>query len=285
MEPVSPRTLTIFDQISKSTVTSYLLDYVTKEFESIIPCPSVNYQQNDTYSNNKRLRSNSNDCNDTRSKSTRTQVNSASGLPSPPLSSPDSQQLGNTYYQPPTNKVNRPPTPPLSSRAIPLRFYIESVVQKSRIDAGTLITSLSYARRLRSKLSSTSRGMECTHHRIFIATLIIASKYIHDSALKNKYWVGYAQIFSPSEINLMEKQLLQLLDYNLEIKSVDYNLIINDVVKLYLLNNNQQSKVIEQKKPQDVSNCSFEVVDHNTTVPKPTLLSRLKATTSILTSL
>lgn len=53
--------------------------------------------------------------------------------------------------------------------------------------------------------------MECTHHRIFIATLIIASKYIHDSALKNKYWVGYAQMFSPSEINLMEKQLLQLL--------------------------------------------------------------------------
>lgn len=53
--------------------------------------------------------------------------------------------------------------------------------------------------------------MECTHHRIFLATLIIASKYIHDSALKNKYWVGYAQMFSASEINLMEKQLLQLL--------------------------------------------------------------------------
>jgi hypothetical protein len=53
--------------------------------------------------------------------------------------------------------------------------------------------------------------MECTQHRIFLATLIIASKYIHDSALKNKYWVTYAQLFSACEINLMEKQLLQLL--------------------------------------------------------------------------
>jgi hypothetical protein len=74
--------------------------------------------------------------------------------------------------------------------------------------------------------------MECTHHRIFLATLIIASKYIHDSAIKNKYWVNYAcQLFSGSEINLMEKQLLQLLDYNIEIN--DFETIVSDVVQLH----------------------------------------------------
>ncbi|KAI8877629.1 hypothetical protein K501DRAFT_156422, partial [Backusella circina FSU 941] len=93
----------------------------------------------------------------------------------------------------------------------PLRDYIEYVVTKSRINTGTLICSLSYARRLKRKLSTSSKGMECTHHRIFLATIIITSKYIHDSALKNKYWVGYSQLFSAAEINLMEKQLLQLL--------------------------------------------------------------------------
>lgn len=130
-----------------------------------------------------------------------------SGLPSPPLSSPESKC--STEHNQFTPYIPRPPTPP--STAIPLRSYIESVVEKSRIDTGTLLTSLSYARRLKSKLASTSKGMECTHHRIFLATLIIASKYIHDTALKNKYWVSYAQMFSASEINLMEKQLLQLL--------------------------------------------------------------------------
>lgn len=53
--------------------------------------------------------------------------------------------------------------------------------------------------------------MECTHHRIFLATLIITTKYLHDTALKNKYWVAYAGMFTANEINLMEKQLLQLL--------------------------------------------------------------------------
>lgn len=64
--------------------------------------------------------------------------------------------------------------------------------------------------------------MECTHHRIFLATLIIASKYIHDTALKNKYWVSYAQMFSATEINLMEKQLLQLLVCHLIVPSIQY---------------------------------------------------------------
>lgn len=138
-----------------------------------------------------------------------------SGLPSPPLSSPESKY--SAEYTPTT--IARPPTPP---SAIPLRFYIESVVEKSRIDTGTLLTSLSYARRLKSKLASTSKGMECTHHRIFLATLIIASKYIHDTALKNKYWVSYAQMFSATEINLMEKQLLQLLVCHLIVPSTQY---------------------------------------------------------------
>ncbi|KAI8091929.1 hypothetical protein BDF21DRAFT_410520 [Thamnidium elegans] len=269
MDTVPANNRIIFDKISKSTVTSYLLDYVTKEYESIISCPPVKHcDQFDNYSNNKRSRSNSNDYIYTRYKSTRTQINTTSGLPSPPLSSPESK-LGK-YNQAPAEV--RPPTPPLINRAIPLRSYIESVVQKSRIDTGTLLTSLSYARRLRSKLSNTSKGMECTHHRIFIATLIIASKYIHDSALKNKYWVGYAQMFSPSEINLMEKQLLQLLEYNLEIKSNDYNTIVDDIVQLSFLH--------DYSSKQDVSTYSFQ---NNTT--NDTLLNRLKSTSSILSSL
>lgn len=79
-----------------------------------------------------------------------------------------------------------------------------------------------------------SLGMECTHHRIFLATLIIATKYIHDSAIKNKYWVEYSsQLFSGNEINLMEKQLLQLLEYRLEIPSGDFELLVNDIVQLH----------------------------------------------------
>ncbi|CAO3702997.1 unnamed protein product [Rhizopus stolonifer] len=164
----------LFEKITEKPPSSYLLDSVTTEFESIISCVSKDHLIN--RGKNKHV------------------------------------------YQ--------------SSLSVPpLRVFIESIVTKSNTNTGTLVSSLSYARRLKKLLSHTSRGMECTRHRIFLATLIITTKYIHDTAFKNKHWMNYAEIFRSHEINLMEKQLLQLLDYNLEIS--DFDLIVDDTVQLY----------------------------------------------------
>lgn len=64
--------------------------------------------------------------------------------------------------------------------------------------------------------------MRCTRHRIFLAALIVASKYLNDSTPKNRHWNHYAHgLFDTSEITLMEKQMLSLLNFNLRITETE----------------------------------------------------------------
>ncbi|KAL9539674.1 hypothetical protein MBANPS3_010127 [Mucor bainieri] len=250
MDPLPSFDFIVFDKISKRKISSYLLDYVTNEFEAIISCPSSSAATSSSSSSkNGTITPPSSSSSSVRGGNPFSAKNSTqcldktgstfdhSGLPSPPLSTSPQRRnsIHSSAHMTHSSSCNNTNTP------MPLRSYIEIVMNKSRMDTGTLLTSLCYARRLKLKLFNTSKGMECTHHRIFLATLIIATKYIHDSAIKNKYWIDYSlQLFSGSEINLMEKQLLQLLDYKLEIPSHDFELLVNDIVQLHFQHKLQQ---------------------------------------------
>ena len=61
-----------------------------------------------------------------------------------------------------------------------------------------------------------------------MASLILAAKNLNDSSPKNKHWARYTAVrgheefgFSITEVNLMEKQLLYLLDWDLRIVPED----------------------------------------------------------------
>ena len=136
-----------------------------------------------------------------------------------------------------------PPTPPstppsgdveldfsaLKQPALPtLEEFITSTVDRSRVQVPTLMSSLVYLERLQKRLPAVAKGMRCTVHRIFLASLILAAKNLNDSSPKNKHWARYSVVkgfdgfgFSLTEVNLMEKQLLFLLDWDLRITTED----------------------------------------------------------------
>lgn len=105
--------------------------------------------------------------------------------------------------------------------------FIMELVLRSKVTTGTLLTTIVFMDRLHDKLPPRARGMACTRHRIFFATLVITSKYLHDASPKNDYWQEYGRLFTLHELNVMERQLLSLLDYDLHVSEDDLMQRIN----------------------------------------------------------
>lgn len=131
-----------------------------------------------------------------------------------------------------------PPSPPKTpepeseeDKSLPtVEEFIRQLVVSSNVQVSTLMSTLVYLNRLRSRLQPQARGIRCTAHRIFLASLILAAKYLNDSSPKNKHWANYTKIstsqyyqfgFSRTEVNTMEKQLLFLLEWDLRIHEND----------------------------------------------------------------
>lgn len=96
------------------------------------------------------------------------------------------------------------PIPPLST-------FVNLLARRSCARTGTLLASIVLLDRLRQRLAQFAKGMPCTCQRIFLATLIVTTKILHDTSPKNKHWTKYAVYFTLPEVNLMEKQLLALM--------------------------------------------------------------------------
>lgn len=119
-----------------------------------------------------------------------------------------------------------PPSSPLYASALPpVETFIATLVRRSHVQVSTLMSSLVYLDRLRACLPPVAKGMRCTVHRIFLAALIIAAKNLNDSSPMNKVWArctfdsAFDDFgFSVQEVNLMERQFLFLLNWDVRVK-------------------------------------------------------------------
>ncbi|KAL4212048.1 hypothetical protein AB4K20DRAFT_1890198 [Rhizopus microsporus] len=104
--------------------------------------------------------------------------------------------------------------------------FVDLVVKRAKTTPGTLLGTLVLLDNTSKMLPSTARGRPCSPYRVFLASLILASKFLNDVCPKNLSWARYARYFCLTDINLMEKQLLILLQYKTFMK-------LNDIIQAY----------------------------------------------------
>eukprot|EP00158_Paraphelidium_tribonemae_P003219 Partr_v1_DN25969_c1_g1_i3_m68463 putative Cyclin-dependent protein kinase len=109
----------------------------------------------------------------------------------------------------------------VSSNFPPLTTFIRQLIGRSEVKAPVIFLATVYLDRLRTKLPQTARGLPCTRHRVFLAALIVAQKYLNDIIIKNRVWASLTDLFPLGEVNLMERQFLLLVDFNLNFNQSD----------------------------------------------------------------
>lgn len=97
--------------------------------------------------------------------------------------------------------------------------FVTDVLRKAEVKVPTLLVSLAYINRAKPHLSIALE--QWANERVFLGALITASKYVNDSTLKNVHWALCTGVFGKRDIGRIEREFLDVLDFELGIHETD----------------------------------------------------------------
>ncbi|KAF9645751.1 hypothetical protein BDM02DRAFT_3100920, partial [Thelephora ganbajun] len=118
--------------------------------------------------------------------------------------------------------LGRPTSHHFTTPSIVPRPFLQltlDVVRRSRIDIPVILVALVYLERVRPQFKISDERWAC--ERILIGTLVLATKYVSDYTIKNARWARWSGTFTKEDIGRMERELLDILDWNLSIAEGD----------------------------------------------------------------
>ncbi|KAI8065339.1 uncharacterized protein B0P05DRAFT_553893 [Gilbertella persicaria] len=108
--------------------------------------------------------------------------------------------------------------------------FIQLITDKCDVQPIHLVMALMYAERFRKSLPAGFKPEAEAAHRIFVASLLVASKYSEDRCLSTKHVVrATGDVWSIKEITRMELAFLTFLHWNLYISQEEMTKFLCDL--------------------------------------------------------
>ncbi|KAI9280704.1 cyclin-domain-containing protein [Sporodiniella umbellata] len=119
-----------------------------------------------------------------------------------------------------------------SKRQAAFKLFVHKVLQATQLSCTCILIALYYIKRLRIAypVIHPSTGSEI---RLFATALVLANKFLEDSTFTNKTWASVSGI-PIKELNIMEKEFLSALDYNICISPTDFHAWADQCQHLWL---------------------------------------------------
>jgi len=97
--------------------------------------------------------------------------------------------------------------------------FVTNVLTRAEVTTPTLLAALVYIDRAKPHLHI---GLEqWALERVFLGSIIVASKYLNDSTLKNIHWALCTGVFGKRDVGRIEREYLEVLNFELGISEGD----------------------------------------------------------------
>lgn len=113
------------------------------------------------------------------------------------------------------------PSPQFANQ-VSLDAFLTNIMARTRITTSTLITAFFYLERLKL-FHPKCKGSSGSGHRLFLAAIILAAKYMYDDTFDNTAWATVSSgLFDLEQVNHMEREMLNFLEFKLFIRSFEW---------------------------------------------------------------
>ena len=100
-------------------------------------------------------------------------------------------------------------------------FFVQKMTHLAQINARTLLVALIYLQRAKSNLPKRAVGSDDTNHRMFLGSLLVASKFLQDSSwsiatplTNRRVYEICGGLFSLQDVCQLERAFLNLICYD-----------------------------------------------------------------------